>query len=349
MQTINSNSFAKGEFDVVKRTVIFILLLLFCLSIDPDLTKANTQKKPEDIYNERLALYKKVEAITQIPWYYLGAIDQYERSTRRARKDIPKEQGFIGIYFSPRQWAGPLNPELNDTNAKTIQFFGGIGLDGNGDGLADQNDDEDVLFTFANYIADFGFDKKNIKIALWEYYKRDKAVGIIINNALLFEKYGLDIVDKHAFPVPLRWNYSYRSTWGDRRGWGGIRIHEGTDIFAGYGTPVRSTSYGVIELKGWNKYGGWRVGIRDLNNNYHYYAHLSGFEGKLKPGQLVEAGEVIGYVGSSGYGPPGTSGKFPPHLHYGIYKDNGMTEWSFDPYPSLRNWERQERQQRKKK
>jgi len=67
----------------------------------------------------------------------------------------------------------------------------------------------------------------------------------------------------------------------------------------------------------------------------------------LRPGQLVEAGQVIGYVGSSGYGPPGTSGKFPPHLHYGIYKDNGITEWSFDPYPSLRNWERQERQRKK--
>lgn len=349
MQTININSVAKGEFDVLKRTVIIILFLIFWLSIDPDITKANTQKLPENIYNERLALYKKVEAITQIPWYYLGAIDQYERSTRRARKDIPKEQGVIGIYFSPRQWAGPLNPEINDTNAKTIQFFGGAGLDGNDDGLADRNNDEDVLFTFANYITNYGFDKRNIKIALWEYYKRDKAVGIIMNNARIFEQYGLEVVDKHAFPVPLRWNYSYKSTWGDKRGWGGIRIHEGTDIFAGYGTPVRSTSYGVIELKGWNKYGGWRVGIRDLNNNYHYYAHLSGFEGNLKAGQLVEAGQVIGYVGSSGYGPPGTSGKFPPHLHYGIYKDNGITEWSFDPYPALRNWERQEKQQRKKK
>lgn len=40
---------------------------------------------------------------------------------------------------------------------------------------------------------------------------------------------------------------------------------------------------------------------------------------------------------------PGTSGKFPPHLHYGMYKDNGYTEWSFDPYPYLKQWERQER------
>ncbi|WP_374724422.1 M23 family metallopeptidase [Calidifontibacillus erzurumensis] len=326
-------------------TVLALILLLFTEIFGLNEASANT--KTPSINDERMALYRKVEAVTQIPWYYLAGIDQFERSVRRARRDLPKENGLISIYYSPRQWVGPLNPNINDTNPKSIHFFGGIGLDGNGDGKADRNDDEDVLYTFAHYITTYGTDKRYIKIALWEYYQRDKSVGIIMNNARLFEKYGLDIIDKHAFPIPLRWNYSYRSTWGDRRGWGGLRIHEGTDIFAGYGTPVRSTSYGVVELKGWNKYGGWRIGIRDLNNNYHYYAHLSGFEKNLRPGQLVEAGQVIGYVGSSGYGPPGTSGKFPPHLHYGIYKDNGITEWSFDPYPSLRNWERQERQRKK--
>jgi murein DD-endopeptidase MepM/ murein hydrolase activator NlpD len=96
-------------------------------------------------------------------------------------------------------------------------------------------------------------------------------------------------------------------------------------------------------MKGWNRFGGWRIGIRDINNNYHYFAHLSGFAKDLKVGQLVEPGTLIGGVGSSGYGPPGTSGKFPPHLHYGLYKDNGFTEWSYDPYPHLRLWERQER------
>ncbi|MBD2786716.1 peptidase M23, partial [Xenorhabdus sp. 3] len=47
--------------------------------------------------------------------------------------------------------------------------------------------------------------------------------------------------------------------------------------------------------------------------------------------------------GSTGYGPPGTAGKFPPHLHFGIYKDNGYTEWAFDPYMHLSLWERKER------
>lgn len=67
---------------------------------------------------------------------------------------------------------------------------------------------------------------------------------------------------------------------------------------------------------------------------------------KQKPGQIVEPGQLIGSVGSSGYGPPGTAGKFPPHLHYGLYKDNGRTEWSFDPYPHLKAWERAERKRK---
>ncbi len=96
-------------------------------------------------------------------------------------------------------------------------------------------------------------------------------------------------------------------------------------------------------MKGWNRYGGWRIGIRDINNNYHYFAHLNGFAKDVHNGMIVEPGMLIGGVGSSGYGPPGTSGKFPPHLHYGMYKDNGFTEWSYDPYSHLKLWERQER------
>lgn len=59
-------------------------------------------------------------------------------------------------------------------------------------------------------------------------------------------------------------------------------------------------------------------------------------------------GQTIGWVGSSGYGSPGTQGKFPPHLHYGIYRDRGITEWAFDPYPLLKQWENQEFRQLKK-
>jgi len=304
---------------------------------------AKEPAKNPDPYAQRMALYKKIETVTQIPWYYLAAIDQYERNIRQVRRDLPKIDGVIGIYFRPEVWAGLANPNPKDENPMSIQFFNGIGMDGNGDGKASIKNDEDVLYSFANYLLKYGMDYDNLKIGLWNYYQRDKTVGIIVGKAKVYRHFGRLDLDEHAFPVPIRSNHSYRTTWGDARGWGGRRIHEGTDIFANYGVPVRATNYGIVEMKGWNRYGGWRIGIRDINNTYHYFAHLSGFARDLKVGQVVGPGQVIGSVGSSGYGPPGTSGKFPPHLHYGMYKDNGITEWSFDPYPHLAMWERQER------
>lgn len=297
----------------------------------------------DDIYAKRMALYERIETVTTIPWYYLAAIDQYERNVRQSRRDLPKAEGITGIYFKPEEWVGFTNPNINDEDPKTIEFFNGIGFDGDGDGKASLDSDDDVLYAFANFLLRYGTDYENIKIGIWNYYKRDKSVRIIMGKAKLYQNYGRLNLDEHVFPVPIGTHYSYRSTWGSARGWGGRRIHEGTDIFADYGLPVRATSYGIVEMKGWNKYGGWRIGIRDINNNYHYYAHLSGFSDDLKVGQIVKPGKVIGGVGSSGYGPKGTSGKFPPHLHYGMYKDNGYTEWSYDPYPHLNLWERQER------
>ena len=70
------------------------------------------------------------------------------------------------------------------------------------------------------------------------------------------------------------------------------------------------------------------------------YAHLNNFVKGLEEGDIVETGQIIGYVGSTGYGKEGTSGKFPPHLHFGFYKYDGRKEWSFNPYIYIRRWER---------
>ncbi|MDX8360855.1 M23 family metallopeptidase [Cytobacillus sp. IB215316] len=323
--------------------ISMVLLIIFAILFTETYVVHAEEKNVQQTYNERMGLYKKFEAVTQIPWYYLAAVDQYERNVRRIRRDIPDDEGIIGVYINSDMWTGPLNPNKADQDLYSIQLFGGIGMDGDGDGLADQQNGEDVLYTFTQHFLANGTDHESIKIALWDYYKRDISVDVILSHAKLYQTYGKLDLTQHAFPVSLNSNYSYRSTWGYARSWGGRRSHEGTDIFANYGTPVRSTCYGVVEIKGWNRLGGWRIGIRDISNTYHYYAHLNGFADNIKVGQVVEPGQVIGSVGSTGYGPPGTAGKFPPHLHYGMYKDNGNIEWSFDPYPHLKAWERQER------
>lgn len=317
----------------VRTYFIVPFILLFIMGLFPVPTAADDN----NIYQTRMALYKKTESLTQIPWYYIAAIDQYERNM--GNDSNKKSEQKVSISIPDELWYGLGNGAKND-HPNAITLFNGIGKDGNGDKKADPGNPEDVLYTMANWLLQYGPTKEDIKIGLWHYYKRDLTVQTIMNTAKVFQQYQkLHLVDRD-FPVATNYNYSYRSTWGDKRGFGGTRIHEGTDIFADYGTPVKSTTYGVIEMKGWNLYGGWRIGIRDINNIYHYYGHLSGYEDGIKVGQVVKPGDIIGSVGSTGYGPPGTSGKFPPHLHYGMYKDNGHSEWSFDPYPYLRKWER---------
>lgn len=324
-------------------------LLLACalLLVSTSVSEANTADERNTIYKQRMAYYLQMEQFTHIPWYYFAAIDQYERAIQATRKDKKKKEGVLAIQVPDYLWAGMLNPDHQDTNPSSIRFFGGIGKDGDGDGIADPNSDQDLIFTFATYLSSYGFSEEDILQSLWEYYGSDYAVRHIHAFAEIYKKFQtLDLLH-FTFPIPKGFHYTYHDTWGHSRGWGGRRMHEGTDIFAGYGTPVLSTCYGYVEVIGWNPYGGWRIGIRDLNNVYHYYAHLSGFNKQIKAGDAVKPGEIIGYVGSSGYGKPGTQGKFPPHLHYGMYKHNGRNEWAFDPYPYLKAWERAGRKQQR--
>lgn len=303
--------------------------------------KVKPAKKTNPVLAARIQLFQQMESVYGIPWTYLAAIDQYERTIKKRGAKTPKSDRITAISVPAGVWSGYLNPEEDDQDESSICFFGGIGRDGTGDGKADPANDLDALYTIIQYLTTYGFAPDDFAIGLWNYYKRDRAVQTIKQFAKVYEKFQDLNLGEHSFPIPKRYSYSYNNTWGDARGWGGRRIHEGTDIFAGYGTPVLSTGYGIVEIMGWNRYGGWRIGIRDMDNIYHYYAHLSSFRKGIKTGDIVEPGQVIGYVGSSGYGKPGTSGKFPPHLHYGMYRDTGSDEWAFNPYSYLILWERQ--------
>lgn len=113
-------------------------------------------------------------------------------------------------------------------------------------------------------------------------------------------------------------------SWGDGRDGG--RGHQGIDIFARRGTPVRSVTEGVIEDKALRGLGGRIVDIVGPAGYRHYYAHLEDWADQKK-GDWVVPGEVIGYVGDSGNAAwKGT------HLHYCIYTPEGK---AIDPYPYL--------------
>ena len=150
--------------------------------------------------------------------------------------------------------------------------------------------------------------------------------------------------DVKYFPIPQSLDdtedkISYVDSWMFERNYGGKRGHEGTDIMAEKNTPgyypVVSTTDGVVTEKGWLEKGGWRIGITAPTGAYFYYAHLDSYA-ELEKGDPVKAGDLLGYMGDSGYGEEGTTGEFPVHLHLGIYLKEGTEEISVNPYPVLR-------------
>lgn len=292
------------------RYSLSLIAFFFLLSSADAAVAAEEQRTREEILNERMEYYVKYSGLA-VPWYHLAAVDQFERNIQQVRKDIPRREGPIAIQFSKEYWVGGLNPYKEDISPESIAFFNGFGRDGNGDGLVDSDNIDDVMFTMSAYLNGYGYSEENFKNAIKDYYERDETVNQIMSIAKIYKHFDTIHLDKRVFPLPVHADYSYRNTWGAGRGWGGRRIHEGTDLFASYGVPVRAVTYGVVEAMGWNEYGGWRVGIRDVHNTYIYYAHLSGYNKEVKEGDVVEPGTVLGWVGSSGYGKPGTSGRFP--------------------------------------
>lgn len=126
-----------------------------------------------------------------------------------------------------------------------------------------------------------------------------------------------------ALPNPLP-GTTFTDTWGAARGQG--RTHEGVDIFAPRGTPILSTTPGVLLRNGENGLGGLYAMVLGPGGQRHYYAHLSAY-GPHQPGDWLEAGDVVGFVGNTG-----NARTTPPHLHYGIYTAGG----AINPYPLLR-------------
>lgn len=132
-------------------------------------------------------------------------------------------------------------------------------------------------------------------------------------------RYGL----KAFLPLAKHFPYSDYDDFGVSRSYGYQRRHLGHDMMGQVGTPVIAIESGYVEAMGWNQYGGWRLGIRSFDGKrYYYYAHLRQnwpYCKDLEVGSVVTAGDVIGYLGRTGYSTKeNTNNIDTPHLHFGI-------------------------------
>ena len=150
--------------------------------------------------------------------------------------------------------------------------------------------------------------------------------------------------DLEYFPVAEtnfgKANVSFSDSWMLDRTYKGDRKHEETDIMPFVNKrdyfPVVSMTDGIVTSVGWLELGGYRVGITSPGGAYFYYAHLSSYAG-IKEGDPISAGDVIGFMGDTGYSKrEGTTGKFPVHLHLGIYIYKDGKEISVNPYAALK-------------
>lgn len=132
-------------------------------------------------------------------------------------------------------------------------------------------------------------------------------------------KYGL----KAFSPIARDFPYSDYDDFGVSRSYGYKRRHLGHDMMGQVGTPIIAVESGTVEALGWNQYGGWRIGIRSFDKKrYYYYAHLRKnypYQSCLSEGSVVTAGDVIGYLGRTGYSSTeNTNNIDTPHLHFGL-------------------------------
>lgn len=212
-----------------------------------------------------------------------------------------------------------------------------------------------LLFSFfctlaQNYLYEFGYqnrlrmegiENQEFRSKFFsEEMRRDKdKLSAVCKNFL-----DAAVKDSVYFPIPESLEdpsltISYVDSWMGERSYKGKSVHEGTDLMAGKNQrglyPVLSISDGVITNLGWLEKGGWRIGVTSPSGVYYYYAHLESYA-DIREGDRVKAGQLLGFMGDSGYGKEGTLGKFDVHLHLGIYCFRNGKEVSVNPYYLLR-------------
>ena len=161
----------------------------------------------------------------------------------------------------------------------------------------------------------------------YDYYHRaySAVLGGLVGSYAIEKKgiwvpaYGL----KAFSPIAAGYGYSHCDDFGVARSFGFKRKHLGHDMMGSTGTPIVAVEGGVIEAMGWNRYGGWRIGIRSFDGKrYWYYAHLQKdkpFADGLEVGDMVQAGDLIGFMGRTGYSDEENVNNIETtHLHFGL-------------------------------
>lgn len=208
----------------------------------------------------------------------------------------------LGAEPSPNPVAPPTSPRPAPAKPAPAAVSGPVGVPGNGAG-----DTGAIPAGAGPFPADLAALSRSIKrtgprntTALVDALRELESLGVPREEALR--------IGMGQFPVGGYATYSH-DWWLPRFG-PGWRLHQGTDVFAARGTPVRAPSTGSIRYAN-GGLGGIAAYVVQADGTYFYLAHLDRRPDGQHDGQTVQVGDTVGYVGTTGNASGGS-----PHLHF---------------------------------
>jgi len=190
---------------------------------------------------------------------------------------------------------------------------------GDADKVAARLQQGETMAEIAKNYKHYDYYYESLSAVLCEFLGEYQIEEAVDGEIQIVQKYGL----KAFSPIAEGYWYSHYDDFGNSRSYGFKRTHLGNDLIGSIGTPIIAVESGYVEEIGWNQYGGWRIGIRSFDKRrYYYYAHMrkgSPYQEGLEVGSLVKAGDVIGYLGMTGYSlKEDVNNMTTPHLHFGM-------------------------------
>lgn len=284
--------------NIVISALIFIFLFSMLITITPFISQATEESKEDKKENN------------YIKWVDFGVTLEVLEKT--AKLDIDSH----------------VNNE--DVKLNWIELISYLGAKYGGNFKSFKQEDLNKLVEKLKNGEDINEITKNMK--LYSYYI--EAYSAVLNqfigeyeiektmedgNKQYNKKYGI----KAFLPIAKNYGFSHYDDFGNERSYGYKRVHLGNDLMGAIGTPIIAVESGIVEAAGWNQYGGWRIGIRSFDGKrYYYYAHLRKnhpFAKDICVGKVINAGDVIGYLGMTGYSTKENVNNINvPHLHFGM-------------------------------
>lgn len=164
-------------------TVVFVMLLF------GSFWQSQAIKIKGHIPKQYIETYKAAGKEYNIDWQLLAAVHRVETNFSRS-KSMVSNAGAIGpMQFLPLTWVGWNYPGKNNevtekdlTDIKIIAKYGGYGVDGDGDGIADPMNAVDAIYSTANYLnkTKASIDRKHLKKAIFDYNHSDIYVRDIL-------------------------------------------------------------------------------------------------------------------------------------------------------------------------